>query len=174
MERLKIFVIVAWGSLALVGCTHSLKPGSVPQIDLNKVGTYDKKYSVDIINDYEDATENIFGSIGLHKYSANYNLWTQFFVDQYKDELKKRNVVVSKDSPNKIKIKISDFAMMQGMWVIRVNMKVRLEKSGEDWRKEWVESDVSGWSGGRAFGSVMHNAIQKLLEDSEVLNKMRI
>jgi len=168
-KALLLILIVAFA----VGCTHHSVPKQIPPIGLDLVGTYDEKYSVSLINDQMDTSDNLYWTMGAHRYYANYNTWTKFFIDSYTTELQKRGVDVSDGSPNKLKVKISDFAFMQGMFVVRANMKVRVRTLDNKFEKEWVETDTSGWSGGRALGSTVYHAIQRLLNDPEVMNSMK-
>lgn len=157
----------------LAGCAHTSKPGQIPPIELSVVDTYQKNLSVDLINDSPDTTPKVYAGIGGHTYYANYNEWTQFFIDKYASELEKRGVKVSKDSPNKIKVKISDFAFIQGWAKVRANMRIQLSSVDGKWSKIYDETDTSGWSGGRAFGSVIYHSIEKLLKDTEVIDRMK-
>ena len=154
-------------------CSHYAKPNRVPEIAMDVVGSYNQDLSVDLINNQEDTTQQLFWANGGHRFYANYNEWTDFFIKNYNEELKKRGVEVSADSPNKIKVKLSDFAVMQGMFVVRINMKIKLEKEDDRWVKEWTESDTSGGSMGRAFGSAIYHATEKLLKDPEVIEKIK-
>jgi hypothetical protein len=159
--------------LLMISCSHHSIPKQVPPVGLDIVGAYDQQYSVDLINDQPDSSENLYWAMGFHRYYANYNTWTKFFIDNYAKELEKRGVEVSENSPNKLKVRLSDFAFMQGAFVVRSNIKVKVESEDRSWVKEWVESDTSGWSGGRALGSTVYRAIEKLLRDDEVMNRMK-
>ena len=174
MQTFKNLVLLMLFCFSLSYCSHYSNPHNIPPVGIDVVGPYDQKLSVDLINNQDDKRQYLYWSMGIHRYYANYNEWTQFFIDRYTDELKKRGVTVSKDSPNKIKIKLSDFALMQGMFVIRVNAKFKFEKTDENWVKEWVDTDTSGWSGGRAFGSVLYSVIKKVLTDPEIIGKMKV
>ena len=158
----------------LAGCAHMSVPKQIPPIDLSAVDKYQENLSVELINDQPNTTPVIYAGIGGHTYYANYNEWTQFFIDNYTAELTKRGVKVSKDSPNKIKAKLSNFAFIQGWAKVRANMVVHLSSLDSKWSKTYEETDTSGWSGGRAFGSVIYHTIEKLLKDSEVIDRMRI
>ena len=109
-----------------------------------------------------------------HTYYANYNEWTQFLVDKLGAELKKRGGTVAQDSPTKLKVKLSDFAFMQGMWVVRINMRVTLEIAEKNWKKDWVATEVSGWSGGRAMGSTLYRIIEKIMQDPEIMDQLQL
>ena len=166
-----IFLLIAAG---LSSCAHTWSPGQVPQIDLSAVGPYQEELSVDLINNQPNTTPQLFAGIGGHTHYANYNEWTQFFITTYADELTKRGVKVSQDSLNKIKIKLSNFAFYQGFAKVRTNMTVTLTSGDDKWSKIYEETDTSGWSMGRAFGSVIYHTIEKLLNDSEVVDKMKV
>jgi len=157
----------------LSGCAHYTSPKSMPGVDLKAVGAFSRSFSVDLINNQPDASQQIYGGIGGHTYYANYNEWTQFLVDHLGAELNKRGASVSSESLMKLKIKLSDFALIQGMWVVRINMKVALEIPGKNWKKEWVVTDTSGWSGGRAMGSTLYRIIEKIMQDPEIMDLLQ-
>lgn len=154
------------------GCAHTWSPGQIPAINLNVVGSYQQNLSVDLINNQPNKAPQLFAGIGGHTHYANYNEWTQFFINNYDTELTKRGVKVSKDSPNKIKVKLSNFAFFQGFAVVRVNMTIQLQSDDGKWSKTFEETDTSGWSMGRAFGSIIHHTIEKLLKDPEIIARM--
>jgi uncharacterized lipoprotein YajG len=172
MNAVKVLFLLV--SLFLVGCAHTWSPGSVPEIGLDTVSQYQEKFSVDLINDQPITTPALFAAIGGHKHYANYNEWTQFFIDDFTKELTKRGVNVSKDSPNKLKVRLGNFAFFQGFAKVRVNMTVVLTSADGKWSKTYEETDTSGWSMGRAFGSIIYHTIEKILKDPEVMSKMRI
>ncbi len=173
MEKLFKFFPAFIMLVILTGCAHTWSPGHAPEIGLDAVSQYQGNLSVDLINNQPNTTPQMFAATGGHTHLANYNEWTQFFIDDFTKELTKRGVKVSKDSLNKIKIKLSDFAFFQGFSKVRVNMKVQLESGDGKWSKLYEETDTSGWSMGRAFGSVIYHTIEKLLKDPEVLNMMK-
>lgn len=154
------------------GCSHVWHPGRAPEISLDTVGRFDESYSVDLIHDQPDTRLRFFGNAGFHKHYADYNEWTKFFISQYAMELEKRGVKVTKDSANKIKVKLSDFLFAQGFARVRTNIKIRLYDD-MGWQKEYDETDTSGLSIGRAFGSVTYHSIEKLLKEKDVMERMR-
>ena len=173
MKLTRSSLLILFISILMFSCAHHSVPKQVPQVSIETVGNYDQIYSVNLVNDQPDTTEALYWAAGVHRWYANYNIWTQFFIDRYAEELVKRGVKVSENSPNVLKFKLSDFAVMQGFAVIRINMKIRIENSDKTWVKDWTESDTSGWSGGRDLGSAIYHAIEKLLKDPEVLNEMK-
>lgn len=82
--------------------------------------------------------------------------------------------MVSRDSPNKTKVKLSNFALIQGWAKISVNMVVQRSSVDGKWSKTYEETDTSGWNGGRAFGSVVYHTIEKFLKDPEIIDRMEI
>ena len=169
-----IIYLVIFIMMFLSGCAHTLSPSQIPSIDLSAVASYQQDLSVDLINDQPNRTPKLFAGISGHTYYANYNEWTQFFIQRYAAELLKRGVKVSKDSQNKMRIKLSNFAMFQGFAKVRVNITVLLTFEDGKWSKTFEETDTSGLSWGRAFGSVMYHTMEKLLRDSEVINRMKV
>ena len=167
-------IIYLFFVMCLSGCAHTWSPSQIPAIDLSAVGSYQQDLSVDLINDQPNTTPQLFAGISGHTHYANYNEWTQFFIDSYASELLKRGVKVSKDSQNKMRIKLSNFAFFQGFAKVRVNMTVLLTSEDGKWSKTFEETDTSGWSLGRAFGSVIYHTIEKFLRDSEVIDRMKV
>lgn len=159
--------------LVLSGCSTVSQPGNIPDIGLTDVGPFAKTLSVALVNNQPDKSNEIYAGIGGHTYYANYNQWTQFFIDRLGNEMKKRGVNISDISPNKLRVKLSDFAYMQGMWVVRMNVKISLEMPEKNYKKEWIATDVSGWSAGRAMGSVLYRAIEQILRDPEIMNLLQ-
>src|SRR4030042_2742172 len=167
-------IIYLFFVMFLSGCAHTWSPSQIPEIDLSAVGSYQQDLSVDLINDQPNTTPQLFAGISGHTHYANYNEWTQFFIDNFTKELTKREVNVSKDSPNKIRVKLSNFAFFQGFAKVRVNMTILLASGDGKWSKTYEETDTSGWSMGRAFESVIYHTIEKLLRDSEVIDRMKV
>jgi len=89
------------------------------------------------------------------------------------EELMKRGVAVGPQSRNLISVKLDDFRYYQGFAKIRINMRIHLSSSDNTWRKDIEETDTSGWSMGRAFGSVIYHTVEKLMRDPEVLGRMK-
>ena len=156
------------------GCAHHSRPQQIPPIELETVGLYDEIMSVHLINAQLDNEDTLYGSIGAHRYYANYNEWTNFFIEEWSKELQKRGVTIEDTSPNKINVILEGFALLQGMFVIRTNMIVELSSPDKSWEKTFKQTDKSGWSGGRAFGSMLHHTIQELLQDPEVVGRMKL
>jgi hypothetical protein len=173
MKRLQIFTLLI-GLLFMSGCATITKPGRIPEIQLGTVGAFSEKLSVELINDQPDVVPQVYAGIGGNTFLANYNEWTRFFINNLAEELKKRGADVSETSPNKLKVKLSDFAFIQGWAKVRVNMRISLNMPEKNWDKEWVATDTSGWSGGRAFGSVIYHAIEQLLEDSKFIELLKV
>ena len=169
---LMAFVLLVFIGLS-AGCSHVWRPETVPEIGTDAVGPYTAKYSVDLINDEPDKTPRLFAAAGVSKHYANYHEWTEFFIDDYSKELTRRGVAVSAQSPNKIKVKLSNFAYFQSLAKARVNMTVTLASADDRWSKTYHETDTSGLSLGRAFGSIIYHTVEKLLKDPELLGKMK-
>lgn len=172
-ENFKLFLSIIF-LFFLTGCSTVSKPGSIPDLKLDTVGAFSETLSVDLINNQPDTTPRLYAGVGGHTFYANYNEWTQFFINKLSEELKERGATIAVASPNKFKVKLSDFVYMQGFSVVRVNMKISLEMPEKNWKKEWVATDVSGWSMGRAFGSVIYHAIEQILKDQEIINLLEI
>jgi len=159
--------------LLLAGCTHTWSPGQAPPIPLDVVKAREPGLSVDLVNNQPNTTPQMFGSVSGHKHYANYNEWTEFFITYWSEELVKRNMAVSRQSPNKILVKLDDFIFSQGFAKVRTNMTIHLSSPDNTWKKTMNETDTSGWSLGRAFGGLIYHAVEKMLEDPEILARMK-
>ncbi|HMK56896.1 MAG TPA: hypothetical protein VK448_09700 [Dissulfurispiraceae bacterium] len=168
-----LFIFVVLLAIFSGGCAHTWSPKEVPPIDTASVAPYKMPLSVDLINNQPDTTPQLFAASGGHSHYANYNEWTDFFIKTYTAELTRRGAAVSAESPNKMKVKLSNFQFFQGFAKVRANIKVTLN-TDDGWTKAYEETDTSGWSLGRAFGSVIYHTIEKLLQDPEVINKMKM
>ena len=168
--------VALFGTLVvlLAGCSHTWSPGQAPPIPLDVVKARDPGLSVDLVNNQPITEPQIFASVSGHKHYANYNEWTEFFIKYWSEELVKRSVAVSRESPNKILVKLDDFILTHGFAKVRTNMTIRLSSPDGTWQKTLNETDTSGWSLGRAFGSLIYHAVEKMLEDSEILARMKM
>jgi len=169
-SRVALFCALA---LLMAGCTHTWSPGQAPPIPLEAVGPLETGLSVELINNQPNTTPQLFAGIGGHTHYANYNEWTEFFIRYWTEELIKRNVAVTSQSPNKILVKLDSFAFIQGFAKLRVNMKIDLSSRDETWRNTLDETDTSGWSMGRAFASLIYHAVEKMLTDPGIMARMK-
>jgi len=159
--------------LQLAGCAHTWHPEQAPPISMEAVGPLGSGLSVDLINNQPNTTPQLFAGIGGHTHYANYSEWTEFFIKYWTDELVKRKVAVSKESPNKISVRLDSFMLIQGFAKVRTNMKIHLSSPDNTWTKVFEETDTSGWSMGRAFGSLIYHAVEKYMLDAEILARMK-
>jgi len=157
----------------LVGCAHTWHPGEAPPISMEAVGRLESGLSVELVNDQPNTTLQLFAGVGGHTHYANYNEWTEFFIKYWIEELTKRGVAVSNTSPNKIAVKLDSFGFIQGFAKLRTNMRISLSSPDKAWSKVFDETDTSGWSMGRAFGSLIYHAVEKYMRDPEILAQMK-
>ena len=144
--------------LSLFGCAHTWSPKEVPEIALESVGQLNGQYTITFVNNQLNTAPQVFAGVGGHTHYANYNEWTQCYIDTFSKELVKRGVQVTSDSSNTMKVALSNFAFIQGFAKVRVNMLVNLESGDGKWQKTYEETDTSGWSMGRAFGSAIYHS----------------
>jgi len=159
--------------LLVAGCAHTWHPGGAPPIPIEVVGPLGNGLSVELINDQPNTTTQLFAEVSGNTYYADYNEWTAFFIKYWTDELTKRKVAVTKESPNKIAVKLDTFAFIQGFAKVRTNMKIHLSSPDDTWSKVFDETDTSGWTIGRAFGSLIYHAVEKYMMDPEILARMK-
>jgi hypothetical protein len=150
-----------------------MHPGSTPPVTLDTVAAYEEPYSVYFVNAQPDTEQKLFGSMGIHDYTADCNEWTEFLVSLLTEEFKKRGADVSADNGNVINVIVSDFAYITGMWSVRTNVKITVSTPDGTWSKVYSETDTSGWSMGRAFGSLFHHFVIKVMEDEEFMGQIR-
>jgi hypothetical protein len=170
--RFKVLVVLALSLLAF-GCALTMHPGQVPPVGLDVVGNLPGELSVDLVNAQPDTTNVPFSGRSGSRFNANLNEWTQFYISELGNQLSRRGVYVSPSSLNKIQVRLSDFQYYQGFATVRVNMKVHLSSPDGSWARTFEETDTSGFSMGRAFGSVIYHSIINLLQDGDVMNHMR-
>jgi len=170
--RLKYLLLLA-PALFLNACAHRWSPGNAPPIPMETVPQFSEKLSVELVNDQPDTEWKLFAGVGGHTHYANYNEWTQFFVNYWSEELTKRGAEVSPESKNKILVKLDHFQFFQGFAKVRTNFSITLTNPDGSWKKEYEETDTSGWSMGRAFGSLIHHSVMKLMMDPDVLDRMK-
>jgi len=166
-----VFLIVI--SVLAGGCAHTWSPKEAPPIPMESVGMLGPNLSVEFINAQPLTTPQLFGDVGGHTHYANYNEWTEFFIKYWSEALTKRGASVGPQSSNKINVKLNDFMFMQGFSKVRVNIKIHLSSPDNTWKKTYEETDTSGWSIGRAFGSVVYHSVEKLLVDPDVMGRMK-
>ncbi|MBI5970703.1 MAG: hypothetical protein HY884_06075 [Deltaproteobacteria bacterium] len=160
---------------ALAGCMFVRHPGNVPDIGLDKVGALDGKYSVALINAQPDSNlqqKEYLAAILGYAY-VNYNEWTEFFVNYYSNELKKRGVNVTSDSPNKILVKLDGFTNILESFKKKTIIHFRFSTADGKIIKEMYETDTSGLDPGHAYAGVIYHTVEKLLNDSDVLDRMK-
>ncbi len=176
INLIRNLVLILSLSLIMAACAPvTISPNKIridPNINLDLIGTYEKKLSVNLINNQPDSTiQPIPHPTG--KFRVNYNEWTQFYIEQWEEELIKRGVNVSGDSPNLIKVKIYDIEFF-GKWELYVRMMIELEDKSGTWSKKIKSISMDNWTGKGALINMFTRSIEKLLEDIEVIDKMRM
>ncbi len=169
LQSSKLTGLLAVIFFTLAGCMIVWHPRGVPELGLDKVGALSGGYSVALVNDQREANPQPV----LGQAYVNYNEWTEFFVNYYSNELRKRGVNVDPNSPNKILVKLDGFTVQQGFARMRSNIHFRFSTSDGRIFREMYETDTSGMSAGRAFASVIYHTVEKLLQDKEVLDRMK-
>jgi len=164
----KVIVFVAL--LVLSGCATPLHPGSGMNISTDIVGPFSGEYSVELINNQADKTQHKF----FRNFTADLNEWTQFLIDELSEELEKRGVEVTPESPNKFMVRVVELKSAESFAAIRMFITVSLSNNDNSWSKEIVANESSGMSAGRALGGVIYRANEKMLKDQEIMNRMRL
>lgn len=159
--------------LLITGCARTWSPEHVPPIPMEAFGALGEGLTVELINDQPNKTPQLFWGAGGNTFYANYNEWTEFFIKYWGEELTKRNVIVSSQSPNKIRVKLDSFMFIQGFAKLRTNMKIHLSNPDNTWTKVLEETDTSGWSMGRAFGSLIYHAVETVMKEPEIIGRMK-
>lgn len=157
----------------LGGCAHTWSPGSVSPVPMETVGPLGPGLSVHIVNDQPLTTLQLFFTDVGHTHHANYNEWTDYFIRYWGEELTKRGVAVGPQSRNTISVKLDGFWAHHIFVVINAGMKIHLSSPDNTWSKEFVETDSSGMGLGGALGNVVHLTVEKLMQNPEVLNRMK-
>ncbi|MDP2681503.1 MAG: hypothetical protein Q8P28_01670 [Deltaproteobacteria bacterium] len=186
MKKNLYYVFLPTAVMLISGCSHVFSPSKVAEIGLDTVGVLEEKHSVQLINGQTDNERHLIKSYWnivivfpiivpiKHKHYANYKQWTDVFLVAYAEELAKRGVEVSAESPAKIYVKVSDVWWESGLWGVEGRMKLTLSSEDGSWSKEFQRSELSKWSANTALATLMHNLIKDLLHDSEIMDRMRI
>lgn len=172
MRKVSLLLLVAAVSMVFTGCATVRRPGQIPEISLESVGKFQEGLSAELVNNQPNTTPEVYSGVWPNYLKADYNEWTQFFINELKKELERRGVKINSGSSNKVKVKISNFTTLPGFATIRVRMGIRVEIPSKNWVKDWSATDVSGWNDGRAFGSTIHNAIKELLQDETFIKAL--
>ncbi len=141
---------------------------------LDSIDSYGGQLSVHLINNQPDESDQVTFESGRVKYVANYNEWTQFFVDVWTIELKKRGVNVSPESPNKILVKLSDFSTEVGFAIVKENVLITLKSSDGSWSKVHNGYHKMGLQGtDDSVDAAVLSSMVAFLKDSEVIDQMK-
>lgn len=162
-------------AVAILGCSHYVKPKNPEPVNMTDAGMYSSPMSVWLVNTQMDSYKTQIGAMGGHTYYAKNSEWTQFMVDQWKEELLKRGVHLSDDSQNRIMVKLSSLNISFGMFVNNAYMDLSLSTPDRTW--SWRNSYEGGCSTFNkqycAFSNLIHNAIKDMLTNDEIIARMR-
>jgi len=179
MKKFVLFFVL----LALCGCAtiNITKPGRITDVSLAEIAAYSGSMSIQLINNQPDDSVITFNTVKLNMgdiiTKGSMRQWTQGFIDKLSGELQKRGVKVSADSPNILLVKISDFGPEikdMAHFTSEAQARILVELKGSDYKKEWVQKDVSGWKYPRALENVLWQGIKKLLSDKDFLAKLAV
>lgn len=172
----KILMLMILLTLFLLGgCAHTWSPGSFSPVPMESVGPLGHDLSVNLINAQNWTTPQIFYSLTWHSHQANYNVWTDFFIRYWSEELKKRGVAVGSQSRNTIYVKLDNFWLREIFFVYNSGMMIHLSSPDNSWKKDFSATEVTSTfrTIGGALDSVFQHAAENLMKDPEVLNRMK-
>ena len=75
-------------------CSHVVAPRGPIEVEMDVVGPIETSKEISIINGLVESGPSQVGVCGDYKYLADFELWTDFVVDQLETDLKKRGVRV--------------------------------------------------------------------------------
>src|SRR3989338_8658150 len=78
--------------------SHVMMPRGPIPVTREVVGSMDVNKAISFENGAPETKPSYMGNAGLHKYYANYRLWTGFIIGHLETELKDRGVQVKPDS----------------------------------------------------------------------------
>ena len=154
------------------GCSHMWHPGSVSPVTMETVGPLGPNLSVHLVNNQPLTERQLFATDLGHSHFVNYKEWTDSFIRYWGDELTKRGVSVGPQSRNTIYVKLDGFSYLHIFMVYRVGIKIHLSGQDNLWSKEIEEWEGSGSLYG-AFSNAFQLAVEKLMQNKEVLNRMK-
>jgi hypothetical protein len=163
------------GSILLIlfflgGCTHTMSPRQIPPVPMESIGPLGPGLSVHLVNDQPLITLQLFESDVGHKWYANYNEWTDFFIQYWGEELTKRGVAVNTQSRNKISVKLDKLWTTHIFAIYNSGMTTHLSSPDNTWRKEFIEVSTSIR---RDWSKAIYNTVERLMKDPEVLDRMK-
>jgi len=92
-------------------CSHVIAPTRQIPVKMEVVGPIDTSKEIYIVNGITESKLTLVGVIELEKYFVDFELWTDFIVDQLESELQKRGVKVNASpaiSANRVVIGVLD------------------------------------------------------------------
>jgi uncharacterized lipoprotein YajG len=162
------------GLFLIGGCAHTWSPSSVSSVPMETVGPLGQGLSVHFVNNQPLTSPQLFFTDVGHTHHANYNEWTEFFIQYWGRELTKRGVAVGPQSPNTIFVKLDEFFAHHYFAVYVAGMRINLSNPENTWRKELIEtnSTVMGSLPG-TLSNAVRLSVEKLLQNTEVLDRMK-
>lgn len=156
--------------LSVMGCAVPLHPGKGMRVSTDIIGPFSGSYSVNLINNQSDSTPHKF----FRHFTADLNEWTEFEISELSAELRSRGCEVSETSPNTLLVKVVNISSAESFAAIRMFVTVSLSSPDGSWSKTVEANEASGWSAGRAIGGVFYRINEMILNDREIMSKMRL
>ena len=185
MHAKRFFVLIGM-MLLLCGCSFVFHPkkhtaynsepeaGSNPidiVLSMDRVGPYPEGCSVWLVNNLTDSGEEAFKKGRGNTFSVNYYEWTEFFIQEWREQLIKRGVDVTPQSPNVLYVALQSFDWEQGAFVIKSELEVKIFKQGAGWLRTYYGHARRP---GHNFNAAVYQTIGELLDKEDVVNQMRV
>ena len=167
-RKLLVLLLILIG---FAGCTHVVSVEQYPMKE-GMVTAFLGDQPVNVINAQNDAGLELIGQMGLNKYVANLQEWTDIAIKVVETELHDRNIVTNTEAEKTFKLAITDVNFYQGAFSIRCKLDLRVETADGD-TIEFAGDNNSPWTLYRACGGAVVRAVGAMLNHPNVLHYLK-
>lgn len=146
-------------------CTHVIvhSPDEQIPVSMDIVGPIDVRNEVSLVNSQTKKLELVSSGLGFKNY-VDYQQWSEFIVNQLREELDKRGVKVSSESDIVFRVSIHDLKFYSGTFAARCVVKVLVERPDIVWSNIYEGNYVS-MSGERYMNGAVYRAVEAIIGD---------
>jgi uncharacterized lipoprotein YajG len=134
------------------------------------VGPMNVDKTITLENGAQDSKLTLIATQGIHKWYADYSVWTSLIVAQLESELRGRGVRVSPDSQEIIKVKVEQAGLFWGSFSTRCIVNVRVERKDGTWSKSYEGNNASPANLYRSVDGAVYRAVVAILQDKDFMN----
>jgi hypothetical protein len=150
-------------ALLFFACTHVAGPDRQIPVSMDIVGPIIAHNEISLVNNQNKRLELVSSGLG-HKCYVNYQQWTEFIVNQLKEELEKRGVKVNPESDIVFRVSVQDLKFYSGTFAARCVVKVLVGRPDIAWSNIYEGNYVS-MSDERYMNGATYRAVEAILGD---------